>query len=73
MLRGTTAAVEAAIKKGKTLEQMKQEKVLAAWEEKWGKGFLKTGDFIEILYGSLTQKPTGYHNHGHADEKAGGR
>jgi glyoxylase-like metal-dependent hydrolase (beta-lactamase superfamily II) len=73
MLRGTTAAVEAAIKKGKILEQMKQEKVLAAWEEKWGKGFLKTGDFIEILYGSLTQKPTGYHNHGHADEKAGGR
>ncbi|MGH9555590.1 MAG: MBL fold metallo-hydrolase [Terriglobales bacterium] len=73
MLRGTSGAVEAAIKQGKTLEQMKQEKVLAAWEEKWGKGFLTANDFIEILHGSLTQTPTGYHNHGHADEKAGGR
>ncbi|MCI0402381.1 MAG: MBL fold metallo-hydrolase [Acidobacteria bacterium] len=73
MLRGTSGAVEAAIKKGKTLEQMKQEKVLAAWEDKWGKGFLTTNDFIDILYAALTQKPSGYHNHGHADEKSGGR
>jgi len=73
MLRGTSGAVEAARKKGRTLEQMKQEKVLAAWEEKWGKGFLKTDDFTEILYNALMQKPTGYHNHGHANEKAGGK
>ncbi len=72
MLRGTSGAVEAALKQGKTLEQMKQEKVLAAWDEKWGKGFLKTDDFTEILYNSLTQKPTGYHNHGHADERPAG-
>ncbi|MGH9510408.1 MAG: MBL fold metallo-hydrolase [Terriglobales bacterium] len=73
MLRGTSGAVAAAIQQGKTLEQMKQQKVLAAWEEKWGKGFLTTNDFIEILHGSLTQTPTGYHNHGHADEKSGGK
>jgi glyoxylase-like metal-dependent hydrolase (beta-lactamase superfamily II) len=73
MLRGASGAVEAALQKGKTLEQMKQEKVLSAWEEKWGKGFLTPNDFIDILYGSLTQKPTGYHNHGHADEKTGGK
>jgi glyoxylase-like metal-dependent hydrolase (beta-lactamase superfamily II) len=71
MLRGTSAAVEAAIKQGKTVPQMKQEKVLAPWEEKWGKGFLTTNDFIEILYGALTQKPAAYHNHGHAGEKSG--
>ncbi len=73
MLRGTSAAVEAAIRKGRTLEQMKQEKVLAAWDEKWGKGFLNTDIFTEILYGSLTQKPAAYHNHGHAKEQAGGK
>ncbi len=73
MLRGTSAAVEAAIKKGRTLDQMKQEKVLAAWEEKWGKGFLKTDDFIEVLYNALARKPAAYRNHGHAGEKAGGK
>ncbi len=73
MLRGTSGAVEAAMVQGKTLEQMKQGRVLAAWEEKWGKGFLKPDDFTEILYNSLTRKPTGYHNHGHANEKAGGK
>ncbi|HSA93910.1 MAG TPA: MBL fold metallo-hydrolase [Terriglobales bacterium] len=72
MLRGTSGAVEAAMKQGKTLEQMKQERVLAAWDEKWGKGFLKTDDFTEILYASLTQQPAGYHNHGHAEERRAG-
>lgn len=73
MLRGTSAAVEAAIKKGRTLEQMKQEKVLAAWEATWGKGFLKTDDFIEVLYDALKQKPAAYRNHGHAHEASGSR
>ncbi|HXE91919.1 MAG TPA: MBL fold metallo-hydrolase [Terriglobales bacterium] len=72
MLCGTSGAVEAALKQGKTLEQMKQEKVLSPWEEKWGKGFLKTDDFTEILYASLTQQPAGYHNHGHAEERPAG-
>src|SRR5271157_4920932 len=31
MLKGTTAAVEAALKKGSTLELMKRDKILAAW------------------------------------------
>ena len=73
MLKGTSAAVKAAKAKGKTLDQMKKEKVLAKWDS-WGNGFLKPEDFAEILYNDLTAKrpkKTGYHNHGHAGEKSG--
>lgn len=65
VLKETTAAVEAGIKKGKTVDQLKQEKVLAKWDS-WGQGFIKTDMFIEILYDSLKNKPTGPKNsHGH--------
>jgi glyoxylase-like metal-dependent hydrolase (beta-lactamase superfamily II) len=65
MLKETSAAVQAGIKKGKTLDQLKQEKVLAKWDS-WGQGFIKTDVFIEILYDSLKNKPTGPKNsHGH--------
>ena len=58
MLRGTSAAVAAAMKQGKTLDQMKQEKVLANFAD-WGKGFLKADQFTEILYNDLSGKKTG--------------
>src|SRR5262252_2586004 len=65
MLKETSAAVQAGIKQGKTLDQLKQEKVLAKWDS-WGQGFIKTDVFIEILYDSLKKKPTGPKNaHGH--------
>jgi cyclase len=65
VLRETSAAVEAGIKKGKTLDQLKQEKVLAKWDS-WGQSFIKTDMFIEILYDSLKNKPSGPKNsHGH--------
>lgn len=65
MLKETSAAVEAGIKKGKTLDQLKQEKVLAKWDS-WGQAFIKTDMFTEILYDSLKNKPTGPKNsHGH--------
>jgi cyclase len=65
VLKETSAAVEAGIKKGKTLDQLKQEKVLAKWDS-WGQGFIKTDMFVEILYDSLKNKPTGPKNsHGH--------
>jgi cyclase len=67
MLKETSAAVEAGIKKGKTLDQLKQEKVLAKWDA-FGKSFIKTDVFTEILYDSLTKKTTGPKNsHGHAN------
>ncbi len=71
MLKGTSGAVEQALKQGKSLDQMKQEKILAKWDS-WGKGFLKADQFLEILYNDLSQKRSGhvhYMNHGHADER----
>lgn len=54
-LKATSAAVEAGIAAGKTLDQLKSEKVLAPWES-WGQGFIKTDDWIGTLYGELTKK-----------------
>jgi cyclase len=53
MLKETPAVVEAALKAHKTLDQMKQEKILAPWE-KFSGDFVKTDVFIETLYNSLT-------------------
>lgn len=65
MLKETSAAVQQGIKQGKTLAQLKQEKVLAKWDS-FGQSFIKTDVFTEILYDSLTKKPTGPENsHGH--------
>jgi len=65
VLKEATAAVQDGIKQGKTVDQLKQEKVLAKWDS-WGQGFIKTDMFTEILYDSLTKKPTGPQNsHGH--------
>jgi len=58
MLRGTTAAVAAAMKQGKTLDQMKKEKVLASYAD-WGNGMLNADLFTEILYNDLSGKKTG--------------
>lgn len=68
MLKETSAAVEAGIKSGKTLSQLKQEKVLAKWDA-FGQSFIKTDVFTEILFDSLTKKTTGPKNsHGHATQ-----
>ena len=52
---GTTAAVAAALKAGKTLDQMKQQHILGAWSERYSppKAFVDTDAFIETLYNSL--------------------
>lgn len=53
MLKETSAAVASALKAHKTLEQMKQEKVLAPWS-KFSGDFVNTDVFTETLYNSLT-------------------
>jgi cyclase len=53
MLKETSAVVQKAIDEHKTVEQMKQEKILAPWA-KWSGGFLDADKFIETLYNSLT-------------------
>jgi len=53
MLKETSAAVQKALDEHKTLEQMKQEKILEPWK-KWSGGFIDSDKFIETLYNSLT-------------------
>jgi hypothetical protein len=58
MLKETSAAVEQGIKQGKTLDQLKQEKVLDRWQ-KWSGQMITTDVFIETLYSDLSGKKTG--------------
>ena len=56
MLRGTSAAVEKAMKDGRTLDQMKTDKILAQWDD-WGKDwFVNSAGFTEMLYHDLSGK-----------------
>jgi len=54
MLKETSAAVQKAIDERKTMQQMKQEKILEPWK-KWSGDFIDTDKFIETLYNSLTE------------------
>jgi glyoxylase-like metal-dependent hydrolase (beta-lactamase superfamily II) len=58
MLKDTTAAVTSALQANKTLAQMKQEHILAAWSERYSppKAFVDTDAFIETLYNSLNKR-----------------
>jgi len=55
MLIETRAAVEKGVKQGKTLDQLKQEKVLDPWK-KWNGDFITTDSFTETLFNDLTGK-----------------
>jgi len=71
MMKDTRAAVAAAVAKKQTLEQIKAANVLAQWED-LGKGFIKTNDWVEVLYADvLSAKDTKqrYKAHGHTGEK----
>jgi len=57
MLKETRAVVEKAVKGGKTLDQLKQEKVLAPWQ-KFAGPFISADAFIETLYSELTGAKT---------------
>ncbi len=52
MIRASMAAVDAAMKSGKTLEQIKQEKVLGPWE-KWASSFITLDRWADTLYRDL--------------------
>jgi glyoxylase-like metal-dependent hydrolase (beta-lactamase superfamily II) len=53
MLKETSGAVQKALDQHKTLQQMKEEKILAPWQ-KYAGGFINADAFIETLYNSLT-------------------
>jgi glyoxylase-like metal-dependent hydrolase (beta-lactamase superfamily II) len=54
MLKDTLAAVQAGVAAGKTAEQLKSEKVLAAWDS-WGTGFIKADRWIDTIYDELSR------------------
>ena len=58
MLKDTRDVVGKGIKQGKTLDQLKQEKVLEPWK-KWSGDFISSDAFIETLYNDLAGKKTG--------------
>jgi cyclase len=58
MLIDTRAVVEKGIQQKKTLDQLKQEKVLEPWK-KYSGDFVSTDAFIETLYNDLTGKKDG--------------
>jgi len=55
ILKDTTAAVQAGIGQGKSLEQLKQEKVLAKWEY-LNTRIVKSDVYLEAVYRSLSKK-----------------
>jgi cyclase len=64
MLRDTAAVIAGAIKAGKTLDQMKRERLLAPWSATYSNEFVDTDAFIDTLYNSLThQRYTRYLKH----------
>ena len=62
MLKETRAVVEKGIKAGKTLDQLKKEKVLDPWQ-KWTGPFISADAFIDTLYNDLTGQPGKFMKH----------
>jgi cyclase len=62
MLKDTSAAVQKAMAAKKTVDQMKQEKILAPWA-KWSGDFVNQDTFIETIYNSLTNHPGPFVKH----------
>jgi cyclase len=58
LLKETRDAVQKALKEGKTLDQMKQAKLLDPWKKYSGE-FVSEDVFLETLYNSLTGQKTG--------------
>jgi glyoxylase-like metal-dependent hydrolase (beta-lactamase superfamily II) len=57
MLKETRGLVKDALAKGKSVEQMKTERLLAKFDD-LGKGFIKADAWIDVLYADLQQKPS---------------
>jgi len=58
MLKETRDVVQAALQQGKTLEQMKQAKLLDPWK-KYSGDFISQDAYLETVYNSLTGHSNG--------------
>jgi glyoxylase-like metal-dependent hydrolase (beta-lactamase superfamily II) len=56
MLKETSAIVRAGIAGGKSVEQLKQDRVLAAYDS-WSHGYLSADAFVGMLYKAVSAKP----------------
>ena len=56
MLKDTSAVVAKALKSGRTLEQMKKDKVLSKWSERYSGDFISTDAYLETLVNSLGKR-----------------
>jgi glyoxylase-like metal-dependent hydrolase (beta-lactamase superfamily II) len=56
MVAGTYAAVKKLVQAGKTREEILAAKPTAAWDEKWGKGFLKPETYTGMLFSDASAK-----------------
>ena len=56
LLKATSAVVQAGIDQGKSLDQLKQERVLAKWDYLEKNGGMKSDAYLERLYKSLNKK-----------------
>ena len=55
LLKDTSALVSQSLKRGRSLEQMKQDKLLSAWSAKYTGRFVDADAFLESLYYSLAK------------------
>jgi cyclase len=62
MVKGSVAAVQAGIKAGKTVDQMKQEKIMAPFAKYDGE-FVNADKWIETIYNDLSGKPGEFIRH----------
>jgi glyoxylase-like metal-dependent hydrolase (beta-lactamase superfamily II) len=56
MLSGINERVSRLVREGKTLEQTQAAEPTKPWDEKWGNGFLKPAQFVELLWNGKTKR-----------------
>lgn len=56
MLDDISGKVSALLGEGKTLEQIQQAKLTAAYDAEWGRGYFKPDQFVGFVHAGLTQR-----------------
>jgi cyclase len=62
MLKDSYAIVDAGVKQGKSLEQLKKDNVLAKYDS-WNWDVFKSNDFLEFIYKDITGGKEGFRAH----------
>jgi cyclase len=57
MLSGVRDQVKPLVQGGKSVEEAVQAKPTKDFDEKWGKGFMNSDNFVKIVYDSLKKNP----------------